>query len=85
MSIISDFVEGADWEHLAEDFPQYKDFSLIIRGILSQVGSRQKISSLTYIYSQDDMTAAMLDTKVFISPIVASTGLNTKNLLALSR
>ena len=31
------------------------------------------------------MTAALLTSKVFISPIVASTGLNTKNLLALSR
>jgi hypothetical protein len=31
------------------------------------------------------MTSAMLTTKVFVSPIVASTGLNTKNLLALSR
>jgi hypothetical protein len=31
------------------------------------------------------MTTALLTSKVFISPIVASTGLNTKNLLALSR
>lgn len=43
--------------------------SLIIRGLLNQ----------------EDMTTALLTSKVFISPIVASTGLNTKNLLALSR
>lgn len=43
--------------------------SLVIRGLLNQ----------------EDMTAALLTSKVFVSPIVASTGLNTKNLLALSR
>lgn len=43
--------------------------SIVIRGLLNQ----------------EDMTTALLTSKVFISPIVASTGLNTKNLLALSR
>eukprot|EP00602_Paraphysomonas_sp_CaronLab_P000217 CAMPEP_0185030072 /NCGR_PEP_ID=MMETSP1103-20130426/16802_1 /TAXON_ID=36769 /ORGANISM="Paraphysomonas bandaiensis, Strain Caron Lab Isolate" /LENGTH=1263 /DNA_ID=CAMNT_0027565045 /DNA_START=279 /DNA_END=4070 /DNA_ORIENTATION=- len=43
--------------------------ALVIRGILNQ----------------EDMTSALLTSKVFISPIEASTGLNTKNLLALSR
>jgi hypothetical protein len=34
---------------------------------------------------QEDLTAAVVTTKVFVSPISVSTGLNTKNLLALSR
>ena len=38
-----------------------------------------------YYSAQEDLTKAVVTTKVFVSPISVSTGLNTKNLLALSR
>jgi hypothetical protein len=33
---------GADWEYLKDDFPQYRDSALVIRGILNQVNDQTK-------------------------------------------
>ena len=37
--------EGADWEYLTHDFPHYKDFAMVIRGLLNQVRTQTVKSS----------------------------------------
>jgi hypothetical protein len=58
---------------MREEFPKFFNnetgHAIVLRGILNQ----------------EDLTKAVVTSKVFVSPISVSTGLNTKNLLALSR
>jgi glycosyltransferase involved in cell wall biosynthesis len=69
---------------------KYSDMKLIIIGadweyLIAKYPQYEDALVIRGLLSQEDMTSALLTSKVFVSPIVASTGLNTKNLLALSR